>query len=133
MVPVLAYEIELACRDQDQPSGKIPIGLQEMLSFIEHHLEQPISAEILARWSGLSAPSVFRLFRHYLGQTPGNYIYHRKVLHAARLLSSTNLSISEIAARIAISDPGYFSRLFKRHLGMSAKDYRRTYATDTLL
>ena len=133
MVPILVCEIETACREQDEPSGKVPIGLQEMLSFIEHHLEQTISVDVLARWSGFSAPSVFRLFRRYLGQTPGNYIYHRKVLHAARLLSSTNLSISEIAARVAISDSGYFSRLFKRHLGMSAKLYRRTYATDTLL
>jgi len=132
MVPVLRHEIEVACSHQESPPGKIPIGLQEMLSFIEHHLEQPISVEILAKWSGLSESSVFRLFRIHLGQTPGNYIYHHKMLHAARLLSSTNLSIGEIATRVAISDTNYFSRLFKRHLGMSAKSYRRTYSTDTM-
>ena len=95
-------------------------------------MEQPISVEILANWSGLSESSVFRLFKQHLGQTPGDFVYHRKVLHAARLLSSTNLSIGEIANRVAIPDANYFSRLFKRHLGMSAKLYRRTYATDTM-
>ena len=73
------------------------------------------------------------IFRRHLQQTPGNWIYHRKMLHAAQLLVSTNLSVGEIAARVAVNDPYYFSRLFKRHLGMSAKTYRRTYALDTLM
>ena len=133
LVPVLVCEIENACRHQEQSAGDIPIGLQEMLNFIENHLERPISAQTLSLWSSCSVPTVFRLFRRHLQQTPGNWIYHRKMLHAAQLLVSTNLSVGEIAARVAVNDPYYFSRLFKRHLGMSAKTYRRTYALDTLM
>ena len=133
MVPVLVCEIENACRQQGQVAGGIPIGFQEMLNFIENHLERPISVRTLSMWSSCSVPTVFRLFRRHLQQTPGNWIYHRKMLHAARLLVSTNLSVGQIAARVAVNDPYYFSRLFKRHLGMSAKLYRRTYANDTLM
>ena len=133
MVPVLVCEIENAFRRSENGAGEIPIRLQEMLNFIETHLEREIPAEVLARWSGCSVPTVFRLFRRYLGETPGNWIYHRKMLHAAQLLVSTNLSIGEIAVRVTVGDPYYFSRLFKRHLGMSAQLYRKTYAQDTLM
>ena len=133
MVPVLVCEIEKSFRKQKEEPADIPIGLQEMLNFIENRLEQPVSVQTLATWSNRSVPTVFRLFRRHLQQTPGNWIYHRKMLHAAKLLVSTDLSIGQIAARIAINDPYYFSRLFKRHLGMSAKLYRDTYAHDTLM
>ncbi|MBU5305822.1 AraC family transcriptional regulator [Eubacterium callanderi] len=44
---------------------------------------------------------------------------------ACYLLKSTNLSISEISVKTGFEDANYFSRQFKKHTGLTPKEYRK--------
>lgn len=59
------------------------------------------------------------------GQTASEIIHERVLLEAKRLLVHSQLSISEVAYRLSIDDPAYFSRFFKKHTGKTPGEYKR--------
>jgi len=74
---------------------------------------------------GLSPSYLCRLFRHYADRTPGAYLARLKLNTAAYLLVSSDLSVKQVAARLAYSDQYNFSRAYKRFFGISPLHYRR--------
>jgi AraC-like DNA-binding protein len=58
------------------------------------------------------------------GRTVQEWIIERRMAEARSLLSDTELSVGEISRRVGMSDPGYFSRLFRRTHGTSPRKWR---------
>jgi AraC-like DNA-binding protein len=58
------------------------------------------------------------------GKTTGEIIQERVVLESKRLLFHTDLTVNEISYKLGFEDPAYFTRMFKKHLGSTPKDYR---------
>lgn len=58
------------------------------------------------------------------GLTVNQYINHIRLKKAQELLRNSTLTISEIAYEVCYKDPAYFSRIFKKQLGLSPKDYK---------
>jgi hypothetical protein len=65
-----------------------------------------------------------RLFKEQTGYSPVDYFIHLKMQHACMLLSVTRKTVREIAWEIGYDDPYYFSRIFKKVIGMSPRRYR---------
>ena len=95
-----------------------PLPLRRMIDAIEILLEESVTYELLMFHSKKSIPTIHRLFQKYLHMTPREWINKRK------------LSIAEAAGRVCINDKYYFSRLFKKHMKITAGEYRRRYQTD---
>ncbi|MFA6716548.1 MAG: helix-turn-helix domain-containing protein [Victivallaceae bacterium] len=127
LAAALLYELIRTRERQAGFSGKIPHSLKKMLIFIENNRENDIRMPVLANVANGSRSTVFRLFRKHLKCTPGDWILRRKLERACQLLKKTNLSISEIGERISICDPCYFSKLFKKFTGMTAREYRNEH------
>jgi AraC-like DNA-binding protein len=53
-----------------------------------------------------------------------SYFQRLKIQHAAQLLALTDLPVKEIARTVALDDPFYFSRLFKKVMGQSPRPFR---------
>jgi AraC-like DNA-binding protein len=68
-----------------------------------------------------------RFWRQMYGQAPHQFIVSTRLRHACRLLVESEASIGVIAERVGISDPLYFSRLFKKHFQVTPSAYRRRY------
>ena len=58
------------------------------------------------------------------GSTLTEYVNRKRVEHAIFLLNSTNLQIQEIAAACGIPDVNYFTKIFKKQVGNTPKEYR---------
>lgn len=58
------------------------------------------------------------------GQNVGDYIRNNTILEAQRLLKYETLTCNEIAYRLGFLDPAYFSRFFKREVGVAPKNFR---------
>lgn len=104
-----ARERTARVRDQLQTS---PTG--------ELHLAQ------LAASAGLSVPRFSLLFRELTGYAPMDFLARQRIRHACRLLDATQSPVAAIAAEVGYSDPYYFSRCFRRIMGMSPLAYRRS-------
>lgn len=67
---------------------------------------------------------LIRVFRDKYGDTPYAYLIQKRIEAAKELLCITELSVKEIAAKLAFSDSNYFSRTFKKYTGVSPVAYR---------
>jgi len=122
---VLLDEIENVSRTLGAPHGALPANLKRMLSHVRVKLGEPISIDALARVGSCSASTASRLFRRYLGTSPGQWITKQKMDRASTLLATTTLRVAEIGRRVGIDDPYYFSKAFKKHHDMPALKYRQ--------
>jgi AraC family transcriptional regulator, dual regulator of chb operon len=80
---------------------------------------------LLYKLAGRCPGHIARCMREHLGQTPSAWVNERRLEHAARMLESSNLTITEIAAECGFENLSYFHRLFQRKYGMSPLKYRK--------
>lgn len=97
------------------------VAFQELLDC--HFLEER-SPAFYANQLGLSDRTFGRLIKSRFGKTPSVLIRERVVLEAKRLLHLTHSSIKEIAARLRFEDEYYFSRYFKKEVGIAPQHFR---------
>lgn len=102
-----------------------PPHLRKLLSYVDQNLARAISVADLARRVDRSKSGINCLFRTNCGKTPTQWIIEKRIERARELLSTTNLSIGEIGAAVSITDPFYFSKLFKKVAGQPPKAYRK--------
>ena len=98
--------------------------VQKALTCIDANLAGSLSLRTLAETLNVSSSYLSTLFKKETGQTLTEYINQRRIKHAMHLLESTRLQIQTIAQHCGIVDVQYFSRIFKRIVGMTPKEYR---------
>ena len=81
------------------------------------------TAEIAAA-AGLRSETVCRLFKRFLGSTPGDYLRGRRVRLAAERLREPGARVKEVAAALGFADAFHFSRVFRAETGMTPRAWR---------
>lgn len=102
----------------------------ELESVVDFMVQSPSamhSLSDLARRASLSVPHFSVLFRRQYGRSPMGYLTHLRIRESCRLLDSTDYRIKEIAPRVGFSDPLHFSRVFRRVMGCSPRQYRQAF------
>ena len=102
--------------------GQIDLRLA---AYINEHLSEDLSVRGLCSEFHLSHSEIYSLFREYFNATPAEYIKARRLDKACRLLKETDLPVGEIARHCGIPDYNYFSKIFKRTLGQSPREFRK--------
>ena len=87
-------------------------------------LESSLTIQQIAEEMGVSYSNFRKLFKEYTGLSPATYQQDLKLLRAKELLSTTTLSVKEIAYRLNFDSPDYFSAKFKVKTGRKPSDMR---------
>lgn len=66
-----------------------------------------------------------RLFRQSIGKTVFQYLSEIRIAHARELLATSSMKGSQISEKVGFSDESYFSKVFKRHTGISPLKYAK--------
>lgn len=98
--------------------------IQNTIIYIESDLSANLSLSIIADALKVSAGYLSTAFKRETGKTLTEFIREKRIKHATHLLNSTHLQIQTVALNCGIMDLQYFSKLFKRHTGMTPKEYR---------
>jgi AraC family transcriptional regulator, transcriptional activator of pobA len=98
--------------------------LAEVFAVIDRRHAEPLSLRDVASEVGMTAGHLTTIVRRRTGRTVGEWIIERRMAEARGLLAETNLPVAEVARRVGVRDPGYFSRLFGRTHGMSPRTWR---------
>ena len=98
--------------------------LESALEMMQNRLNTPLRLEDFADTAGMSVSHFSDLFRSQTGQSPMAYFINLRVRRACRLLDHSDLPVKSIAADVGYRDPYYFSRVFKRAMGISPDKYR---------
>ena len=98
--------------------------LEPAVSYIhKHYTEEALSVEKLSELCGFSYEYFRRLFHICYGCSPVKYINDLKLKRAKELLSSGFYTVNDAALQSGFSDLSYFSRFFKKSVGVSPKEY----------
>ena len=104
------------------------LDVARVQAWLRSRLHERVELDTLvAATSELSRYHFIREYKRQTGQTPMQAFQHLKVSRACYLLDMTDLSVADIAQQLGHDDPYYFSRLFKKVMGMAPRDYRREH------
>ena len=103
--------------------------VRKTLACIDADLTGDLTLHTLAELQNLSPGYLSALFKKEVGQPLTVYVNRKRMEHAATLLRSGTLQVQTVAQYCGIPDVNYFSKLFKRHTGLTPKEYRTALHT----
>ena len=92
--------------------------------YVRSQLSDDLSLEKTAAEAGFSTSYLSHLFKTVSDSSYISFVTECRAAEAARLLETTNLTVSAVSSRTGFSTPAYFIRQFKRTYGMSPREYR---------
>ena len=102
--------------------------MTHVVEFIRLNLKENISMKHLIEKSCMSTASFYRLFKRELGMSPIEFVINEKIRCAKKLLKNPTIQINEVCYLSGFEDSNYFIRLFKKHEGITPKQYQLLYA-----
>lgn len=98
--------------------------LQQVGEFVNAHLQQDLSVEVLAQQTGYSPYHFTRLFRQATDQSPYQFVLQQRVAHARQLLRESDMPVAEIALVSGFANQSHLTRMFRRMLGTTPRQAR---------
>jgi AraC-like DNA-binding protein len=111
-------------RRADSDKSHIARKIEQSISYMLEHLNQPLHVSTLASAVNVSPSHYSALFKRWTGCPPIDYFIHLRMQHACRLFDSTSWNVKEVAAALGYDDPFYFSRTFKAVNRVAPSEYR---------
>ncbi len=111
----------------DNETPKLYLGrISKVLTYIENHLDSPLSLDTLAELAHYSPFHFHRLFKAITRETPNGYINRKRVEKAASvLLRDNDIGISEVGEKYGFNDNSSFTRAFRKFYGISPSEFRK--------
>ena len=120
-----SFLIEIA--RQKNTSARVVTSNRAITAAVDHInncYESKITMEDLCSAAGLSKQQLCRLFNRYLNARPMEYVAKRRIQASKELLSSTDMSVEDIAEKVGFCSGSYFCKLFTRYEGMTPTRFR---------
>ena len=100
-------------------------GIDAAVEYISNHFVEEICISELAGMCFMSSSHFFRSFKHKFGMTPIEYKNLLRIKKAKKLLTDPDCSVGEIAELLGFEGACYFSRAFKKQVGISPLAFRQ--------
>ena len=100
--------------------------IRDISSYIQGHLSEKITLDDVASHVHLSKSYLCRILKEEIGSTFTEYTNHLRVERSKTYLHQRELTLAEIAYRSGFDDQSYFTRIFKKYVGMPPGQYRIT-------
>jgi signal transduction histidine kinase/AraC-like DNA-binding protein/DNA-binding response OmpR family regulator len=98
--------------------------VKRTLAYFHQNYDHSLSRREVADAIGVSENHLTRIFRQELGLSPWDYLNRYRIKQAKELLLGTSDSITSVALQVGFNDPAYFSRVFRKQVGLSPSAFR---------
>ena len=99
--------------------------IKKVTKFILDNISDPdMKIDDIAQAMGMSRSVLYGKIKNAVGMTPIDFVRHIRIMKAIEMLKNTNYTLTNIAFSVGFSDPKYFSKVFKKEMGMIPSDYR---------
>jgi len=102
----------------------MPLVLQVICELIQQRPDLPLTVKQLSDAARMTPNYFSSLFHEHMGQTFSDFLAETRLRHAEELLMDPTLNISDVARVVGYEDPGYFARRFRKHYGISPREWR---------
>lgn len=100
--------------------------IEDIQNRISRCYAEPLNLKLLANAFCISVSYLQHTFKAQTGYSIIDYLNRTRIEHAARLLSETDLHISEISEKVGFPDYNYFSRVFKKYKNVTPTKFRKS-------
>ena len=101
--------------------------LARVLAYMEDNFKKPLSVAELAREAGSSRFHFVKLFREKVGLTPHRHLVQLRMTAAASMLTTTDLTIAQVASACGMQNAAHFAAAFARHFSRTPSAFRQSY------
>ncbi len=101
--------------------------ISQVVEYIRKNLKENISLKNLSDKACMSTTSFYRFFKREIGMSPIEFVLSEKIRCAKNLLKNPGIQINEVCYLSGFEDCNYFIRLFKKHEGITPKQYQLLY------
>lgn len=98
---------------------------RKVLQYIQLNLSQDLSLKTVAQETNFSEGYISHSFKEEVGVSLNSYVTARRVDAACRMLARSDLSIREISSYVGIPDWNYFTKIFRKEMGCTPREYRK--------
>lgn len=106
------------------PTNSNPHTALSIKNLLDQNIYSTVTIQQIADSFSYDKAHIIREFEKHYHQTPYQYLLSQKILIAKKLLLGTNVSITNISEQLGFKSVFYFSRLFKKKVGLSPREYR---------
>jgi len=97
----------------------------KVIEYMKKNISERLTVDDIATTFNFSSSHFHSLFRKKTGLSPIDYFIQLKLQRACQLLDLSDLRVKEVAAKIGYDDPYYFTRIFKKIMGLSPLAYKK--------
>ena len=113
--------------EDNQTDSKENFILTACIQYMNQHLQENISLTDLTKRFNISSSYLNAIFKEETNKSPIDFFIKLKMDEACSLLRISSMKINEIGSSLGYSDAYYFSRIFKKTIGVSPKKYRERF------
>jgi two-component system response regulator YesN len=118
-------KVEEACRNitgyREESSNTVVDIAKE---YIKNNYSKPLSLDEVSYYVNISPYYFSKIFKEGTGENFIEYLTGIRIEKAKELLSNSDYSMKEICVMVGYSDPNYFSRSFKKNVGVTPTEYK---------
>lgn len=118
-------------RVRRRPPQPADSPLLRVADYIERHCDEDLRVERLASEAGLSPAYFSEVFKKAVGLSPHRYLLRARVARAREALSLTDVDLASIALDLGFSSQSHLTAVFRKIVGMTPAEYRRTTTGDS--
>lgn len=101
------------------------VTTEKIMKFITEHIADPdLKIDDIAQAIGMSRSVLYGKIKNAIGMTPVDFVRHIRIMRATEMLQQTDETLASIAYAVGFSDPKYFSKVFKKEMGVIPSEYR---------
>jgi AraC-like DNA-binding protein len=111
-------------RGNDQRERRSLSAVERVAAIAHARFTEPLTVPELADEVGMTQNYLARMFRQRFGMTIPRYLLNRRIEYARHLLTTTNIPIHRVAARVGLPDAQHFNKQFRKLVGTSPSQAR---------
>ena len=102
--------------------------VHKITDYLNEHFAEPLTLKKIGAEFFISESSLSHAFKKETGLSPMQFIMQRRIGQAQSMLVETSLPIQEIEFQLGFSDSAHFSKMFKKYVGITPKEYRNHFS-----
>ena len=99
--------------------------VRNVMNYVTLHISEKLTLSVIAAYFQKNPSYLSEQFHKETGESLTEFIQKERMQTAIRYFNTTNMSVAEVAGNVGIHDFGYFSRLFKKHIGRTPSQYKK--------
>lgn len=125
LISTIALNLTKKINAQNTNTRKLTLDLA--IEYIYQHYMEDITRTSLANHTYVSPSYISYIFTENMNKTFSEFLTEVRIEKAKELLLDPSLKINEVSNMVGIADPQYFSKTFKKLVGLTPKEYRNKY------